>query len=73
MSKNHGVVYIKPGVVEVQDIADPKFEDPHGRKINHAVILKIVATNLWIGPAYGSRSHDRRLRDSCSVTRSPAR
>jgi len=28
MSKNRGVVYIKPGVVEVHDIADPKFEDP---------------------------------------------
>ena len=46
MSKNRGVAYIKPGVVEVRDIADPKFEDPHGRKINHAVILKIVATNI---------------------------
>ena len=46
MSKNRGVVYIKPGVVEVKDIADPKFEDPHGRKINHAVILKIVSTNI---------------------------
>ena len=46
MSKNRGVVYIKPGVVEVRDIADPKFEDPHGRKITHAVILKIVSTNI---------------------------
>jgi glutathione-independent formaldehyde dehydrogenase len=46
MSENRGVVYLKPGVVEVQDIADPKFEDPHGRKINHAVILKIVSTNI---------------------------
>ena len=46
MSKNRGVVYLKPGVVEVRDIADPKFEDPHGRKINHAVILKIVSTNI---------------------------
>jgi glutathione-independent formaldehyde dehydrogenase len=46
MSKNCGVVYLKPGVVEVRDIADPKFEDPHGRKIKHAVILKIVSTNI---------------------------
>ena len=46
MSNNRGVVYIKPGVVEVQDIADPKFEDPHGRKINHGVILKVVSTNI---------------------------
>ena len=41
MSNNRGVVYIKPGVVEVRDIPDPKFEDPHGRKINHAAILKL--------------------------------
>jgi hypothetical protein len=27
MSKNRGVVYVKPGVVEVRDIADPKFEE----------------------------------------------
>src|SRR4029077_5337085 len=46
MSKNRGVVYVKPGLVEVRDIADPKFEDPHGRKINHAVILNIVSTNI---------------------------
>jgi glutathione-independent formaldehyde dehydrogenase len=46
MSDNRGVVYIKPGVVEVHDIADPKFDDPHGRKINHAVILKVVSTNI---------------------------
>jgi glutathione-independent formaldehyde dehydrogenase len=46
MSKNRGVVYIKPGLVEVHDIDDPKFEDPQGRKINHAVILKIISTNI---------------------------
>ena len=46
MSSNRGVVYVKPGVVEVRDIPDPKFEDPQGRKINHAVILKIVSTNI---------------------------
>jgi len=59
MSKNRGVVYIKPGVVEVQDIADPKFEDPRGRKINHAVILKIVSTNIC-----GSDQHMVRGRTS---------
>src|SRR6202163_655893 len=48
MSKNRGVVYVKPGVVEVRDIADPKFEDPHGRKLDHAVILKIVSTNICV-------------------------
>ena len=46
MSSNRGVVYIKPGVVEVQDIADPKFEDPRGHKITHGVILKVLSTNI---------------------------
>lgn len=59
MAKNRGVVYIKPGVVEVQDIDDPKFEDPKGRKINHGVILKIIATNIC-----GSDQHMVRGRTS---------
>jgi len=46
MSSNRGVVYIKPGVVEVQDIADPKFEDPRGHKITHGVVLKVLSTNI---------------------------
>ncbi|WIA59160.1 formaldehyde dehydrogenase, glutathione-independent (plasmid) [Sphingobium sp. WTD-1] len=46
MSGNRGVVYVGPGKVEVRDIDDPKFEDPRGRKIEHAVILKILATNI---------------------------
>jgi glutathione-independent formaldehyde dehydrogenase len=46
MSGNRGVVYVGPGKVEIQDLADPKFEDPAGRKIDHAVILKIVSTNI---------------------------
>src|SRR6201988_4836601 len=46
MSKNRGVVYTKPGEVQVQDIADPKFESPRGRKIEHGVILKVVSTNI---------------------------
>lgn len=46
MSTNRGVVYIEPGKVEVQDIADPKLQAPDGRKIEHAVILKVVSTNI---------------------------
>src|ERR1700759_5397405 len=46
MSKNRGVVYTKPGEVQVQDIADPKFEDPRGNKIENGVILKVVSTNI---------------------------
>ena len=44
--KNRGVVYLKPGEVEVQDIGYPKMENPQGKKIEHAVILKIVSTNI---------------------------
>jgi glutathione-independent formaldehyde dehydrogenase len=45
-SGNRGVVYLGPGKVAVQDIADPTFDDPRGRKIEHAVILKVVSTNI---------------------------
>lgn len=43
---NRGVVYIKPGEVEVQDIDYPKLENPQGKKIEHGVILRIVSTNI---------------------------
>jgi glutathione-independent formaldehyde dehydrogenase len=46
MSENKGVVYLGPGTVEVQRIADPKFESPDGRRIDHAVILKVLSTNI---------------------------
>jgi len=46
MSGNRGVVYIGPGKVEIQNIADPAFTAPDGRKIQHAVILKVVSTNI---------------------------
>ncbi|WP_244888716.1 alcohol dehydrogenase catalytic domain-containing protein [Paracoccus halophilus] len=40
------MVYIGPGKVEVQNIADPKLEAPDGRRIEHGVILKVVSTNI---------------------------
>src|SRR6195952_4090748 len=46
MGDNRGVVYIGARKVEVQDIPDPKLEDPRGRRIDHGVILKIVSTNI---------------------------
>jgi glutathione-independent formaldehyde dehydrogenase len=46
MGANRGVVYLGPNKVEVQNIDDPKFEAPDGRKIEHAVILKVVSTNI---------------------------
>src|SRR6202035_1151363 len=59
MSRNRGVVYTRPGEVRVQDIADPKFENPQGRKIEHGVILKVVSTNIC-----GSDQHMVRGRTS---------
>ncbi len=46
MSSNRGVVYMGPGKVEVQNIADPTMSAPNGRKLDHAVILKVVSTNI---------------------------
>lgn len=43
---NIGVVYTGPGTVEVQKIDDPKLQAPDGRKMEHAVILKVISTNI---------------------------
>jgi glutathione-independent formaldehyde dehydrogenase len=45
MAGNRGVAYIKPGVVEVQDIAFPELA-MGTRRCDHGVILKIVSTNI---------------------------
>jgi glutathione-independent formaldehyde dehydrogenase len=46
MASNRGVVYLGPGKVEVQSIDYPKLEHPGGGKAEHAVILKVVSTNI---------------------------
>ncbi|MDR6432668.1 formaldehyde dehydrogenase, glutathione-independent [Brucella pseudogrignonensis] len=46
MSRNRGVVYMRPGKVEVCDIDDPVLSAPNGRKLDHAVILKVITTNI---------------------------
>src|ERR1700750_1342101 len=43
---NRGVVYLKPGSVEVQNIDFPSFRSPAGKTIDHGVILKVVTTNI---------------------------
>src|SRR6267154_4945452 len=45
-NSNRGVVYLKPGSVEVQKIDFPSFRNPAGRAIDHGVILKVVTTNI---------------------------
>lgn len=46
MPSNRGVVYVGPGKVEVRSIDFPKLVDPRGKKAEHGVILKVVATNI---------------------------
>jgi len=45
MAQNRGVAYVKPGVVEVQNIDYPKLSLGK-RKCDHGVILKVVSTNI---------------------------
>src|SRR5450432_784880 len=46
MATNRGVVYLKPGSVEVQKIDFPTFRNPAGKSIDHGVILKVLTTNI---------------------------
>jgi len=45
---NRGVVYVKPGQVEVHDLEEPRLELPEqgNRQLQHGAILKVVATNI---------------------------
>jgi len=46
MTTNRAVTFMGPHKMEVQDKEYPKLQDPKGRKIEHAAILKIVTTNI---------------------------
>jgi glutathione-independent formaldehyde dehydrogenase len=46
MASNRGVAYMGLGVVEVHNIDFPKLVGPGGRKCEHGVIIKLVATNI---------------------------
>jgi glutathione-independent formaldehyde dehydrogenase len=61
MQGNRGVAYIGPGKVEVRKIDYPKMEH-NGRKLEHAVILKLVATNIC-----GSDQHMVRGRTTAPL------
>ena len=62
MADNRGVVYIKQGKVEVQNIDFPVMADPRGRRLEHAVILKVVSTNIC-----GSDQHMVRGRTTAAA------
>lgn len=58
MASNRAVVYLGPKKVEVQDVEYPKLVDAGtGKKIEHGVILKVVASNIC-----GSDQHIYRGR-----------
>lgn len=42
---NRAVTFLGPYKLEVQDRGYPKLADPKGKKIEHAVILKLITTN----------------------------
>ena len=46
MPGNRAVTFLGAERMVVQDKGYPKLEDPKGRKIEHAVILKLIATNI---------------------------
>jgi len=46
VAENRGVVYLGQRKVEVQSIDFPKMQNPQGKKIKHAVILKVISTNI---------------------------
>jgi glutathione-independent formaldehyde dehydrogenase len=46
MAGNRAVTFMGPGKMAVQPKDYPKLVDPQGRKIAHAAILKLVATNI---------------------------
>ncbi len=61
MSSNRGVVYVGPGKVEVRNIADPVMASPNGRKLDHAVILKVISIKIC-----GSDQHMVRGRTTAA-------
>ena len=46
MAGNRAVTFMVPQKMEIQDKGYPKLEDPKGRKIECAVILELVTTNI---------------------------
>src|ERR1700755_999622 len=45
-ARNRAITCLGPQKMELQDKGYPKLQDPKGRKIEHAVILKIITTNI---------------------------
>lgn len=46
MAQNRVVTFQGPMKLKVESIGYPKMADPHGRKLEHGAILKIITTNI---------------------------
>ena len=47
MSTNHAVVYLGPEQIALQQVDFPELVDAsNGNKIEHGVVLKVIATNI---------------------------
>lgn len=57
MSGNRAVTYMGPKKLEIQNLDFPKLVDPRGKDCHHAVIVKLVTTNIC-----GSDQHIYRGR-----------
>jgi glutathione-independent formaldehyde dehydrogenase len=62
MAGNRGVVYLGPGKVAVESIDYPRLVNPAGKRIDHAVILRVVSTNIC-----GSDQHMVRGRTTAQA------
>lgn len=60
MANNSGLAYMGPGVVEIQNIDFPKLIGPGGRKCDHGVIHKLVATNICGSDQHMVRGRTRK-------------
>jgi hypothetical protein len=65
-NSNRGVVYLKPGRVEVQNIDFPTFRNPAGKTIDHGVILKVVTTNICGSDQHKVLGHE--IEDNLAYT-----
>src|ERR1700722_17649707 len=71
---NRVITFLGPHKMELQDKGYPKLQDPKGRKIEHAVILKIITTNICGSATCISITAASRPRRECRwAMRTPAR
>src|SRR3982074_2523413 len=56
-ASNRGVVYLKPGSVEVQNIDFPSFRNPAGKTIDQGVVVTVGTPNIHSAIQHRVRGH----------------